>query len=149
MHYCFLTLLTLTTTATANPFFEPKANDGYTSRLWGITLDTIVALDVVLANGSFIHATETTHPDIYYALSGAADSFSITTTFHLQTQPSPASVVNWAYTLPGLYDSAAAPIAAFTHTSRTLPSTHPSSTANWLRRPPRWPILPYLWDIPR
>ena len=88
---------------------------GYTSRLWGITLDTIVALDVVLANGSFIHATETTYPDIYYALRGAADSFGIITTFHLQTQPSPASVVNWAYTLPGMYNSVAAPTAAFTH----------------------------------
>ena len=27
MHYYFLTLLTLTATAIANPFFEPKAND--------------------------------------------------------------------------------------------------------------------------
>ena len=88
---------------------------GYTSRLWGITLDTIVALDVVLANGSFIHATETTYPDIYYALRGAADSFGIITTFYLQTEPAPASVVNWAYTIPGMYESAAAPTAAFTH----------------------------------
>lgn len=58
---------------------------GYTCRLWGVTLDMIVALNVVLANGSFIHATETTYPDIYYALHGAAGSFGIITTFHLQT----------------------------------------------------------------
>lgn len=35
------------------------------SRMWGLTLDTIVGFDVVLANGSFIHATLTAHPDIY------------------------------------------------------------------------------------
>lgn len=39
---------------------------GYDSRKWGLALDTIVGLDVVLANGSYIHATSTAHPDIYY-----------------------------------------------------------------------------------
>ena len=39
---------------------------GYDSRKWGLALDTIVALDVVLANGTLIKATSTVHPDIYY-----------------------------------------------------------------------------------
>ena len=39
---------------------------GYSSRAWGLTLDTIVALDVVLANGTSVHATSTAYPDIYY-----------------------------------------------------------------------------------
>ena len=39
---------------------------GLSSRAWGLTLDTIVGLDVVLANGSFVHATSTAYPDIYY-----------------------------------------------------------------------------------
>ena len=88
---------------------------GYDSRLWGLTLDTIVGLDVVLANGSFIHATSTAYPDIYYALRGAADSFGIITTFYLQTLPAPASVVNWQYSIPGMFTSAATTTAVFTH----------------------------------
>ena len=88
---------------------------GYDSRLWGLTLDTIVGLDVVLANGSLTHTTQAAYPDIYYALRGAADSFGIVTTFYLQTQPAPSSVVNWAYSLPGMYDSAATTTEAFTH----------------------------------
>lgn len=88
---------------------------GYDSRMWGLTLDTIVGLDVVLANGSFIHATATAYPDIYYALRGAADSFGIITTFHLQTLPAPASVVNWQYSIPGMFVSAATTAAAFSH----------------------------------
>ena len=88
---------------------------GYDSRLWGLTLDTIVGLDVVLANGSFVHATSTAYPDIYYALRGAAESFGVITTFHLQTLPAPASVVNWQYSIPGMFTSAATTTAAFTH----------------------------------
>jgi len=39
---------------------------GYDSRKWGLALDTIIGLDVVLANGSFIHASLTAYPDIYW-----------------------------------------------------------------------------------
>ena len=88
---------------------------GYDSRLWGLTLDTIVGLDVVLANGSFIHATSAAYPDIYYALRGAADSFGVITTFYLQTLPAPASVVNWQYSIPGMFTFAATTTAVFTH----------------------------------
>jgi len=39
---------------------------GYISRGWGLTLDTIVGLDVVLANGSFIHASAVSYSNIYW-----------------------------------------------------------------------------------
>lgn len=39
---------------------------GFSSRAWGLTLDTITAMDVTLANGSNIHTTSTSYPDIYY-----------------------------------------------------------------------------------
>ncbi|KAK4695760.1 hypothetical protein P7C71_g2043, partial [Lecanoromycetidae sp. Uapishka_2] len=86
---------------------------GYSSRLWGLTLDTIVGLDVVLANGSYIHTTSTAYPDIFYALRGAADSFGIITSFYLQTQPAPSSVVNWSYGIPDMFTSAAVTAEAF------------------------------------
>ncbi|MCJ1439512.1 hypothetical protein MMC27_008906 [Xylographa pallens] len=76
---------------------------GYDSR--GLALDTIIALDVVLANGSFIQATSTAYPDIYYALRGAAESFGVVTHFYLQTQPAPSSLVYWHYGFPNMYTS--------------------------------------------
>ncbi|KAI4230775.1 MAG: hypothetical protein LQ349_006042 [Xanthoria aureola] len=85
----------------------------YSSRRWGLTLDTIVALDVVLANGSFIHATSTSYTDIYWALRGAADSIGIVTTFYFQTQAAPPSVVNWVYEIPMANPTVAA--NAFSH----------------------------------
>lgn len=88
---------------------------GLSSRAWGLTLDTIVGLDVVLANGSFIHATSTAYPDIYYAMRGAGDSFGIVTTFYLKTQPAPATVVNWSFGLPGMFASPQTTTNAFLH----------------------------------
>ncbi|KAI4272248.1 MAG: hypothetical protein LQ337_005427 [Flavoplaca oasis] len=88
---------------------------GLSSRAWGLTLDTIVALDVVLANGSSVKATPTAYPDIYYALRGAADSFGIVTSFYLQTQPAPASVVNWSFRIPDMFTSAATSANRFLH----------------------------------
>jgi hypothetical protein len=53
-------------------------------------------MDVVLADGRQIHTTQTSYPDIYYALRGAADSFGIVTTFYVQTQPAPSQVVSFS-----------------------------------------------------
>ena len=79
---------------------------GYSSRNWGLTLDTIVGMDVVLANGSQVSVTNASNPDLWYALRGAASDFAIVTTFHLQTQPAPAQIVNWQYNLPNMFSSA-------------------------------------------
>ncbi|KAG4414239.1 hypothetical protein IFR04_012611 [Cadophora malorum] len=69
---------------------------GYSSRRWGLALDAIIAMDVVLADGTYIHTTPTSSSEIYYALRGAADSFGIVTTFYLQTQPAPSQVVSFS-----------------------------------------------------
>ncbi|KAK4224178.1 Glucooligosaccharide oxidase [Podospora fimiseda] len=73
---------------------------GYSSRTFGLALDQIVALDVVIANGSYIHTNNESYPEIYYALRGAADSFGIVTTFHLQTSPAPPTVINFSWSFP-------------------------------------------------
>lgn len=88
---------------------------GYSSRAWGLALDTITAMDVTLANGSNIHTTSTSYPDIYYALRGAADSFGIVTTFYLATKPAPASVVQWSFSIPNVFSSAATATNIFLH----------------------------------
>lgn len=88
---------------------------GYSSRAWGLTLDAIVGLDVILANGTLVHATSTAYPDIYYAMRGAADSFGIVTTFYLKTQPAPATVINYSFSLPGMFTSPQTTTNAFLH----------------------------------
>jgi FAD/FMN-containing dehydrogenase len=39
---------------------------GHFSRAWGLALDQIVAMDVVLANGTIVHASREKHQDIFF-----------------------------------------------------------------------------------
>ncbi|KAL9098509.1 MAG: hypothetical protein Q9163_005842 [Psora crenata] len=88
---------------------------GYSSRAWGLTLDTIVGMDTVLPNGTSVHVSENEHPDLWYALRGDAADFAIVTTFYLQTQPAPDQVVNWQYSLGGMFSDAMASSEVFQH----------------------------------
>ncbi|KAK4666351.1 hypothetical protein QC763_0071970 [Podospora pseudopauciseta] len=82
---------------------------GYSSRAFGLALEQIIWLDVVLANGSFVKIENETLGDVYYALRGAADSFGIVTTFYLQTSTAPEVVIKFSHSFPqalGLIENA-------------------------------------------
>ena len=88
---------------------------GYSSRAWGLTLDTIVGMDAVLANGAQIHVDKDSFPDLWYALRGDAADIGIITTFYFQTLPAPDSVVNWSFDLPKMFTNASTTASAFDH----------------------------------
>ncbi|KAJ9148277.1 hypothetical protein NKR23_g5220 [Pleurostoma richardsiae] len=68
---------------------------GATTRMSGYTLDHIVEVEVVLANSSIVRASETQHPDLFFAIRGAAASFGIVTEFVFRTDPAPPSTVSY------------------------------------------------------
>ncbi|KAK4655108.1 hypothetical protein QC762_0072570 [Podospora pseudocomata] len=78
---------------------------GYSSRAFGLALEQIIGLDVVLANGSFVKIDNETLGYVYYALRGAADSFGIATTFYLQTSTAPEVVIKFSYSFPPALES--------------------------------------------
>ncbi|KAH6668898.1 glucooligosaccharide oxidase-like protein [Halenospora varia] len=86
---------------------------GYSSRKWGLTLDHIVALDVVLANGTQIHTTSTSYPDIFYAMRGAGDSFGVATYFYLSTVAAPTTVQYFTSDLSASLSTASKATTAF------------------------------------
>lgn len=88
---------------------------GYDSRKWGLMMDTIVALDVVLANGTYIHANSTSNSEIYWGLRGAADALGIVVSFYFQTLPAPDSVINFSYSFPDMYSDTSKGVNAFLH----------------------------------
>ncbi|QSZ37541.1 hypothetical protein DSL72_008639 [Monilinia vaccinii-corymbosi] len=87
---------------------------GLSSRAWGLSLDTIIGLDVVLADGSQVHATATEHPDIFYALRGAAESFGIIVAFYLKTFEAPSKVVTFQIVVPDVLKDVDTAVSTFT-----------------------------------
>ena len=47
-------------------FMEGYGGYGFTSRKWGLTLDTIQSLQVVLANGTIANVSQTNYPDLFW-----------------------------------------------------------------------------------
>ncbi|KAF8633808.1 hypothetical protein AX15_001249 [Amanita polypyramis BW_CC] len=70
---------------------------GFTSRMWGFTLDTITSIDVVLANGTQKTISAQKNSDLFWAMRGAAPSFGITTAINVQTKPAPSSTTVFQY----------------------------------------------------
>ncbi len=59
---------------------------GLTSRLFGLTCDSVMGLDIVLADGHLKHVTDQSHPDLMWACrGGGGGNFGIVTQFYFKT----------------------------------------------------------------
>ncbi|KAI0469657.1 hypothetical protein GGR56DRAFT_662312 [Xylariaceae sp. FL0804] len=86
---------------------------GFSSRCWGLAMDQIVGLDVVMADGKLVHANAKQNTAATpQAMRGAGDSFGIVVEFHLQTHP-PEKVVSWKLDIPGATRSVARAVDSF------------------------------------
>ncbi|KAI0397511.1 Glucooligosaccharide oxidase [Xylariaceae sp. FL0594] len=88
---------------------------GMASRAWGLSMDQIVALDVVTADGKLVRASASENADLFYAMRGAADSFGIVVNFYLQTQPAPDSVVKFTINVKAAMKSVSNAVQTFQH----------------------------------
>ncbi|KAK5997456.1 FAD-dependent monooxygenase CTB5 [Cladobotryum mycophilum] len=61
-------------------FFSPR---------YGFGCDSVLNMQVVLANGSIVNANATSNPDLFRALKGGQSNFGIVTRFDLVTYPQP------------------------------------------------------------
>src|SRR3954466_2125612 len=54
---------------------------GWLMRHHGLTIDSLLAVDVVLANGRQVRASEDEHPDLFWALRGGGGDFAAVSSF--------------------------------------------------------------------
>ncbi|KAK7055368.1 Glucooligosaccharide oxidase [Favolaschia claudopus] len=70
---------------------------GFTSRMWGLTLDNVLSINLVLANGTITKASKDVNSELFWAMRGAGPSMAIATSIEFSVYEAPASVIVFQY----------------------------------------------------
>jgi FAD/FMN-containing dehydrogenase len=92
---------------------------GWLLRRDGLTVDNLLAMDVVTADGTLITASATEHPELFWALRGGGGNFGVVTSFEYRLRPVTSQVWFAAVLYP--YDLAQKAIAFWRDYMATAP----------------------------
>ena len=111
---------------------------GWLSRKYGMTIDNLESAEVVLATGEVVHASASSHPDLFWALRGGSGNFGVVTRFEFRLHPVGPEV------LSGLIFYPLAEAKSVLQQYREFVAKAPDELSVWvvLRQAPPLPFLP-------
>jgi FAD/FMN-containing dehydrogenase len=62
---------------------------GYLVRKFGMTIDSLLAADIVTADGETLRVDASSHPDLFWAIRGGGGNFGVVTAFQFRLHPLP------------------------------------------------------------
>ncbi len=111
---------------------------GFLLRKYGLTIDNLLAAEVVTADGSVLQVDADNHPDLFWAIRGGGGNFGVVTRFKFRLHEVP-SVVGGMLMLPVTPDVIVSFVEAADAAPREL-----STIANVMPAPPM-PFVPEEW----
>jgi FAD/FMN-containing dehydrogenase len=108
---------------------------GFLVRKNGLTIDNLLAAEVVTADGSIVEASEESDPDLFWAIRGGEGNFGVATRLQLQLDEIP-QIVGGMLILPATPES----IVGFLEAANAAPAEL-STIANVMVAPPM-PMIP-------
>jgi FAD/FMN-containing dehydrogenase len=108
---------------------------GFLARKHGLTIDSLLAADVVIADGQLLRVDAETHPDLFWAIRGGGGNFGVATRFQFRLHEVD-TIVGGMLILPATTEVIASFIAAATAAPDEL-----STIANVMPAPPM-PFVP-------
>ena len=114
---------------------------GWLSRRHGLTIDNLIAADVVTADGGLLHANENDHSELFWGLRGGGGNFGVVTSFEFQLHPVGPEVVAGVVVHP--LEGAAEVLRVYREHAGALPD----ESAIWmiLRAAPPLASIPAAW----
>ena len=108
---------------------------GFLSRKYGMTIDDLLAAEMVTADGEVVEVSESSEPDLFWAIRGGESNFGIATRFRFRLHEMD-EIVGGMMVLPATPET----IDGFLETAATAPEEL-SAIANVLLAPPM-PFIP-------
>jgi FAD/FMN-containing dehydrogenase len=114
---------------------------GWLTRKLGMTVDNLVAADVMTADGQLLHASERDEPDLFWGLRGGGGNLGVVTSFEYRLHPVGPQVLAGLVAHP--YDAARDVMRAW----REAMADAPDELTCWVvaRKAPPLPFLPAEW----
>ena len=114
---------------------------GWISRKFGLTIDSLAAVDIVTADGRLLRADSQQNADLFWAVRGGGGNFGVVTSFDFRLHAMGPQV------LAGLLVHPLLDAAALLEEYRRLVAAAPDELTCWvvLRKAPPAPFIPEAW----